>query len=216
MNFYLFIGFNFTILIAGIIAAFRFKRIDKIYLPVILCFWIGAVNETISLLLMLNGHQTLVNNNIYVLTESFLLTLFFKKSGIFSRHWHFLFFIGLFLLTWLLENWLLSPITKNSTYFRIVYSMIIVFFSINLINRLIFSTYGNLIKNATFILCVAFIIYFTYKVLLQSFVIYSVDRKSSFLLNIYIIMIYVNLGTNLLYALAVLWMPRKARYIMLY
>ena len=86
--------------------------------------------------------------------------------------------------------------------------------SISMINKLIFTIEGPLLREPTFLLCISFVIYFTFKALIQSFVIYGVNRTSAFLLNIYVIMVYINLVCNLLHALALLWMPRKARSIL--
>jgi len=68
--------------------------------------------------------------------------------------------------------------------------------------------------DAVFILCTGFIIYFTFKALIQAFAIYGFSRGNSFLLNIYIIMIYLNFLVNLLYLYAVLWIPTKIKYSM--
>lgn len=213
MNYYLYLSLNLAIYIAGIIALIRFKKIESIYYPVIICFWIAAINETLNIVLILNRETTTLNNNVYVLIESILLTVFFAKAGLFRHQKMVYYFTGLFLLVYVIENFIAGEISRNSTYFRIIYSFIIVLMSISLVNRLIFSTNRSLWKHASFILCLGFIVYFTYKVLMQSFVLYGIEKQSLFLLNIYLIMIYINLGTNLLYAYSVLWMHKRTRFL---
>jgi hypothetical protein len=210
MNYYLYVGFNLSIFIAGIIGLVRFTKIDPDYYPFLFCLWIGCVNELLSVVLIANGRQTLVNNNIYVLVESLMLTWFFKRKGLFKKRTWFPGLILAFTIFWTTET-LIRGITSNSTYFRIFYSFAIVIMSIDMVNEIIF-TEKKLARNSLFLLCVCFIVYFTYKALLQAFVLYGVNR-SSFLLHIYVLLIYVNLGVNLIFALAVLWMPQKMKFI---
>lgn len=211
MNFYLYAALSLTIFVAGVISLIRFPKINETYYPFVFCLWIGCINESLNIYLVINGYQTLLNNNIYALIESVLLIWFLKEGRLIKKH--FIILVLSLIIGWSVETFVIRNITDNSTLFRIFSSLAIVILSIKVINRLIFSQQKHLLKSSTFLLCIAFIIYFTYTVLVQSFVIYGVDRQSTFLLNIYVIMIYVNLAVNLLYALAVLWMPKKARYI---
>jgi hypothetical protein len=213
MNYYLYVGFNLSIFIAGIIGLVRFSRIDPAYYPFLFCLWIGCLNEVLSVVLIANGGKTLVNNNFYVLIESLMITWFFYKKRLFKKPPLFAVLILSFIVFWITET-LIRGITSNSTYFRIFYSFAIVIMSIHMVNEIIF-TEKKLTRNSVFLLCVCFIVYFTYKALLQAFVLYGVSR-SSFLLHIYVLLIYVNLGVNLVYALAVLWMPRKMKFIQPY
>lgn len=210
MNYYLYVGFNLSIFIAGIIGLVRFTRIDPDFYPFLFCLWIGCLNELLSVVLIAIGSQTLVNNNIYVLVESLMITWFFRKKRLFKKGAWYPVLITAFTVFWTTET-LIRGITSNSTYFRIFYSFAIVIMSIHMVNEIIF-TEKKLGRNAVFLLCVSFIVYFTYKALLQAFVLYGVSRRS-FLLHIYVLLIYVNLGVNLVYALAVLWMPRKMKFI---
>jgi hypothetical protein len=153
-----------------------------------------------------------VNSNIYVLLEALLLVLFFWKQKQIKTRSLFIALVGIIVTTWLIDNFYLHSITKNSTYFRIVYSFIIVFLSINLASHTVYSSDQSVLKDPLFIIAVSFIVYFTYKALIQCFVLYGSSSNTNFLLKIYIIMIYINLATNFLHLLAVLWMPGKPRY----
>jgi hypothetical protein len=214
MNFYLYSVLALCIFIPAIIALIRIKKIDSAFYPFVFFLFAGSLNELLSMLLILNKHQTIVNSNIYVLIEAVLLLCFFKKLGVFDgRKYSFNLLLSFIVLLWLSENFFIGKLTINSTYFRISYSLLLVFLSINVLNSMIFSTRKQLSRDALFLILVSFIIYFSCKALIQAFVIYGINRSSSFLLNIYIIMIYVNFIINLIYALAVLWIPRKNRFI---
>ena len=86
--------------------------------------------------------------------------------------------------------------------------------AINVTNSLIITEQRSLIKNPIFLLCISFIFFFTYTILVEIFWKYGLTKRSTFGFNVYIILEYVNLITNLVYALAILWMPRKQKFIL--
>ncbi len=213
MNFKIALLFSISIFIVGIIGIIRFKKINAIYYPFLFSIWIGCVTELISLILAENNIRSYVNNNIYIFIESILITFLFKNLGLFkaSKKVFYVLIISL-ILGWLVENIILGNITTFSVYFTIYSSFIIVLMSITIINRLLVKSRRKFFTNASFLLCIAFIIYFTFQVLVYSFWVYGVQSDSGFLLNIFSIMVYINLLTNLIYALAVLWMHKKQEF----
>jgi hypothetical protein len=113
--------------------------------------------------------------------------------------------------TWALENFVFSKIIYFSSYFRIVYSFIVVILSIALINRLIVTERKSLLSNPTFLLCVSFVFYYTLKVMVEAFWVYGINNKN-FSNNVYDISIITNFISNIIYAVAILWMPIKQRF----
>lgn len=214
MNYQLVTAFSFSILIPGVLALILFSKIERRYYPFIFCLFIGCANEVLSYYLTRHKMHTMINNNIYVLIESILITVYFKKAGLMENKFALLTLIVSLLLAWALETFVYGDIYSSGNYFRIFYSMLISFLSIQLLNRVLFSYHSNILTSPDFLLCLCFIIYFTYKALVQSFIIYGLTRHLYFQKKIYDILIYINLVVNLLYTLAVLWMPRKARFIM--
>ena len=120
-----------------------------------------------------------------------------------------------FIALWLIENFL-KKFSLFCDYFAIYYSFIIVLMSITTVNDLIVRSRSRIFTKANFLLCISFIFYFTYQVLIYSFWIYGVGSSRGFLLNVFSIMVYINLLTNLIYALAVLWMPKKLEFTLPY
>jgi hypothetical protein len=213
MNFYTVTVLSFSIFIPGIIGVFSFKRIQSSYYPFLFALWLGCLNEILSFLLIMNHQHNTVNNNIFVLFEAILLSWYFKEAGTLRKN-NLVFVITLLLLIWVAENLVFKTIDVNSSYFRIAASLLIVVLSIHLINHELGRYQPGILKNADFLLCCCFIIYFTYKALIQSFIIYGQTRDFRFLQKIYSILVYVNLGINLLYSIAVLCMPRKLKFIL--
>ena len=206
-----------SIFIAGIIAAFRFKQIHSIYYPFLYCIWIGSGNEILSYLLIRNKVYSSLSNNIYVLLEALLISLFFKRFGLFKKVPTLYYCIlTSIIVIWIAEGFVFGSIHQLSIYFRVFYSFVIVLMSIHCINSLITSSKGHLFKNPSFLLCIGFIVYFTYKVLIEAFFIYGIASSKNFQVIIFAILAYINLFTNLLYALATLWMPKRQAFTLPY
>jgi len=213
MDFFLGAALSYFIIVPVIIAIIRFSKIDNSYYPFIFCLCLGLINETLSVCLALSGHYNIVNSNIYLLLESFLLLWQFKRWGLFVRKkWMIPVLMIVLPGIWMLENFVFFSITRYSSYFLIAYSFMISFFSISIINRLIITERKKLIKNSTFILCVAFVMYYTVSVLSESFWIYGIDDDPVFSGKIQYISIITNFIAILLYTVAILWMPSKQKF----
>jgi uncharacterized membrane protein (DUF373 family) len=87
-----------------------------------------------------------------------------------------------------------------------------VFLAINQVNRLIVEEKKNLLSNSKFLICTGAMIFYTYKIMVESFYIFKLDQSNDFLSNIYYILVFVNLFVNLLFALAILWIPTRQRF----
>jgi hypothetical protein len=217
MSFLLSAIWSLSIGIAAIIACWRFSVIHPVFRPFIFYVWLAFANEILSIILAKVIHTNAVNSNIYVLLESLLLVWQFRKWGLFERYK--IIFSGLLavlVLAWAFENFIFSSIFRFSSWFRIFYSFIIVLLSISLLNRLILREKGFLLKNPIAMICLTFIVYYTYKILVEIFWVYGLNENSIFRSKVYFILNYINLFSNLIYALAVLWMPTKHRFTMGY
>ena len=205
--------FSFSIFIGGIIGIARFNKINKNFYPFLFLVWIACVNELVSYILIRTHHTTIFNSDLYVLTESLLLILLFRNFQLF-KHSGYLFYglIAFLVIFWLTEEFFIAGPNAINVYFRVSYSFIIVLLSITMINKIIAENKKKIFLNPLFILCAGFIIFFTYKVLVYSFWIYALNSGHKLLLDMFTIMIYINLLTNLIYAIAVLWMPKKLAF----
>jgi hypothetical protein len=217
MSFFISAIWSMSIGIAAMIACWKFRTIHPVFRPFIYCIWLALANEILSIIMVRTIHTNAVNSNIYVLLESLLIVWQFRKWGLFERYRIiFRLLLVLLVLAWIAENFILFSIHQFSSWFRIFYSFIIVLLSISLLNRQILGDKGVLLKNPVALICLAFIIYYTYKVLVETFWVYGLNESGIFRNKVYIILNYINLFSNLIYALAVLWMPTKHRFTMQY
>jgi hypothetical protein len=212
MNHKLVLLFAFSIILPSAVAIVKLRKINKIYLPFLLCIWIGSLNEFISYLLIDIYHKSnSINTNIYCLVEALLFTWFFKNLQLFTNNKVYISFIVFFTASWLIENLIILKSDSFDSYFTIIYSLVIVLMSITILNRLIVSQI-NLLTNSNFLICAALIIYFTFLALVEIFWLYRLDSSASFRLSTYRIMAYINFSVNLIFALAILWMHRKQEF----
>lgn len=218
LSYYLNMACSLSILIAAVIAWWRFKKIHQVFRPFIYCIWLGVFNEIISYgFLIPVFHNTAPNGNIYVLLEALLLLWQFKNWGLFKTYpLIFRSLVVFTVLIWITEVFIISNLFTVSSYFRIVYSFIIVLLSINLLNRHIIQEKTMLLKDSIGLICLAFIIFYTYKVMLEEFFLYGLYSSKPFAIKTFFIFSFINLFCNLIYALAVLWMPTKQRFSLPY
>jgi hypothetical protein len=205
--------FSFSIVIAAIIGVIRLHIIDKAFLPFILLLWAALLNEIATSISINLFHSNAETTNVYSLIEASLVTWQFKNWRLFTSNKLFKFLLLLFLGVWLIEVFFISSISTFITYFNVLYSFIIVLMSIQMINKLIVTTKNSLLKNASFLICLGFVIFFTYSIIVEIFWWYGLEGSDEFTNRIYEIVSVINLFVNLIFAVAVLFIPQKQRFI---
>jgi hypothetical protein len=206
---------NLTIWVPAIVGAIRYKKINSAYYLFIILIWAGIVNENFSIYIINKGYYNIIPYNVYSLIEAFLVICLFKRWKLFNaQKWIFYVILMLFSLVWFIEVIIVTRFREFASYFIIVYSFTIVLCSINQLNKLIVTSEGNLLKNATFLICIGFILYFTYSAFVETFLKFDFYNLPLLRQRIYSIVVYVNAFVNLLYAYAILWIPKKQNFIL--
>jgi hypothetical protein len=208
----------FVICIPALLGLARFNKTPASFRPFVYYIWFGLVNEIISAILPSFTGNNAVNSNIYVLIEGLaLLWVFyqwtFQSPG--TKKLYIVFALA-FVLLWLLDNCWLNPITKFNSVYRVFYSFIIVVLSINQLNLQIITERGSLFKNAIFLVCTGFIIFFSYRMVFEVFYLFELQFSTAFYNNLFDVLIIINLVCNLIYALAIAWIPTKQRFTLPY
>ncbi|MCW3074258.1 MAG: hypothetical protein JWP69_1327 [Flaviaesturariibacter sp.] len=215
MNYTITLICTFSIVIAAVTGLIRFKKIDQPYQPFLLFIWLSFFNECLSVLLAYTIRNNVINNNIFFLLQALIITWQFNNLKLFGQKHLFPILLALLSAGWLSEILIFSSINRFCSYFIVAHSFFIVLFSISMLNRLIVNESIHLLTNSIFLICIAFIIYFTLAILTEIFWLYGLNESSAFASNIQRILRYANLFANLLYALAVVWMPARPRFILL-
>jgi hypothetical protein len=148
--------------------------------------------------------------NIYSLAECMVILyqFYWWRENKLSRKWISAIAIVCFCI-WFSENIIAGYIFNFRPVFRISYAFFLVLISINEINYLITHENRRLLTNARFMICLAFLIFFLYQILLEASF-FIITKESSVVSNKIIeLAVYINLVVNMLYGVAVWQIPRK-------
>ena len=208
--------FSYSIFIPAIAGLVRLRGVDQAFVPFIVLLWVGVLNEIVNTVVINKGLSNALNDNIYGLLESYLVLWYFKRQQLFEgRENLFKVLIFLYAGAWVLINFFMFSIHIFSSYFNIFYGLCIVLMSIHHISRLLINGKKRLLQQASFLVAIGFISFFTYKILIEIFWVYGLNASDEFRRQVYRLLAYINLSVNLLYFIAVLWMPKKQEYTLL-
>jgi magnesium-transporting ATPase (P-type) len=102
-------------------------------------------------------------------------------------------------------------------YFFILYSFALIFFSVSTFNRMVVNERSSIFKNPKFWICLGVIIFYSFFIVYSSTgVTFMYVPSKEFRRGLQDIMVYSNLLVNLLYAVAVIWIPRKKNFTSLF
>jgi hypothetical protein len=197
--------------IAGIV---RFRKIDPVYYPFIFLMWAGALNEIVGTLLSFTIRNNTYSFNTFTLIEALLITWQFRKWNLFSKNiniYHSLIF--LFTGGWLVYFFILGYINTFNSHFLIMQGFILVFMTVNYLNKLISKAEGSLVKDPRFIICIAFLLYFTINCTLASFWLFDFELPPELRTKVFSIIAWMNVFGNLLYTVAIVLFPAKQKFL---
>jgi hypothetical protein len=212
---------SLSIGIAVIIGIVRFRRIDPSYYPFIYNTIAALVIEIMNRILMETGHPKLFIFllNTFSYFDFFLFTLLFHNWGLFNRKkTTFIAIAGIFFLIWAASNAIFTGFIKLNLYFFILYSFALIFFSVSTFNKMVVHERSSIFRNPKFWICLGVITFYSFFIVWSSTGISLFYDKTSpeFRRGLQAINVYSNLLVNLLYAVAVIWIPRKKNFTSLF
>lgn len=189
-------------------ALLTLNRIRRYWLPFFCMLLLSFFAEAFSFYFIgyLHKSNALVIK-IYSLAECLLLTYqFYLWQN--KRYLSFYAVLAtLCLLFWIVENIVFKNLSNFVPYFRVFYAFIVVLLSVNLINSLMVSQRTLLLTNPVFVLCAAFIIFFTYQIIYEAS--YFVGAEKYVVANkIILLFAYVNAIVNMIYAVVIRLIPK--------
>jgi len=190
----------------------RYKYVLPVYRPFLFFIWIGTFNEALSWVLIEVNRNNVINSNIYVLVEYMILLLIFFRWNDDARKNRYYFLLAAGAAIWFTDNFIIHSLNTINSLFRVFYSIVVLFLSINQINKLIVYEKKKLIRNAMFQVCMAFVFFYSYKAFIETFYILQLPFSKLFYMNLFQVLLFVNLFTNLVYAIAVLCIPTKREF----
>ncbi len=209
--------------IAGLV---RWNKMDPGYKPLILIFGCAYLAEQYRFLQVINFNYKLgwplplsfLGYNLYILIISILYPIWFSKQGDFRKYpWILYLLIFLMVAGWTTDHFFIpgNDLFKPTKYFRIFYSFILCMLAIQHLNILLVTERKSLLKNSSFLVCIAILLFFLPYVLTESATFFIYNTSKSFSDSVYnyrrisLFFIYT------IYTLAVLWAPPKKKFIQL-
>lgn len=215
MPYWFYVISNFSIALPALAGIVRYRRVAAAWHPFLLLCCLGLGNELLSFWLMNRVRSNMVNSNCYVLAEYLLLVWQFARWNRWPKAsaWY----AGVSgMLAWLTDNLLWHHLRDNNSFFRVTYSVAIVLFSIDRINRLAVLEKARLWKNASFVVCTGFLLYYCMKATCEAFNLFPLQLDNHFRLLLWSVLSVINLFANLVYFGGILWIPRKEAFILHY
>jgi len=203
-----------SILLPIITGLIRLRRIDKSYRPFFILLCIGFLTEVISFIMIQGYRDNTIPLNIYVLLEWTFIAWQFHNWGFLRQRKNWFYALLIFAaLLWATENLIFKQIRHFSPYFLFFYSFLIVLLSVNKINFMITHDNRNLFRNPKFLICIGFIIYFIYMIVyFWAYEVSLFGGKLEISITINFLMSYVNVFTNIIYAIAFLLIPAPQKF----
>jgi len=214
-SFLLSLVLNFSVAIPAVAGVIRFKQVIKRFYPFLFLVWLGLFNESLSLAMIYTTGGNAVNGNLYVFIEFLLILWQFYRWNT-RRLAIYIVAIVLGSMVWITDNFILNSITQNNSLFRAFYSFVILLFSIDQISKLTVFVSGNLLKNAIFIICIAFVFYYGCKTFVEMNNALHVGLPPHILADFWTTMSFVNALSNIFYAIAILCIPTREEFIFPY
>ena len=202
---------SMTILFPFISGLVRVRMISRLYRPFLLLIATGVLTEIISRIAINYFRNNNVIINIYSLTECLLIIaqFYYWRYHSRTRRWYPYFGI-LCIAIWIWENlFFRDGIVEVGSIFRVSEAFILVILSINEINYLLINDNKNLLKNARFLICAGFLVYFLYQILLEGSIYISTQQQGSITARIIEVSSYINAFVNIIYGIAVWYIPKR-------
>ncbi|MDB5251164.1 MAG: hypothetical protein JWP27_333 [Flaviaesturariibacter sp.] len=206
--------FSLSIGIAAILAAVRLRAIPRAFLPFVLLLWARFGAELAAAFLPATSDARTVLQNVVSLAEGLLLLWQFRRWDAFAgNRWIYPLLMALFCFVWTGET-VAQPLRAVSPYYTLLCSITMAVASLHLLTCLLFERTGQLLPDPVFLVCLAFLLSFLFAVVMELFLVYGLQGSAGFRAGVRDLLSFVNLISNLLFAIAVLWIPRKPRYIL--
>lgn len=206
---------NHSILFPVVAGIIRFRYLGKDFLLFVLLIWVGAVNDTLSLFLSYSVGNNALNGNIYVLAE-YLCILYIFRIWNGNGMKRYIIWATVGLLVWVMDNFVIHAIRDNNSLFRIVYSVVLIFFSVDRFNNIVIADKGQLFRNPEFLICLAFVVYYFCKAFAEILNAYSVPFDAMFYKRLWLGLAVVNFLANITYGIAILCIPKKKEFTLHY
>lgn len=209
---------SLSIVFAVVIGIVRFRKADPAYYPFLYRIFLVLLVEITARLFFLSADPrnfTVVINTFSILDYCLFTWLFHNWRLFNGNRTVFVSFLGIGIVAWVIITLVLQNIHTPNFGFRVFYPAILIAFSVNTFNKAVVNDRGNIFRNPKFWICLAIIIFYTFFILvcMVNLNLFRYVTKP-FRQNLQEINVCSNILANFLYAVAILWIPRKQNFMM--
>jgi hypothetical protein len=204
--------FSMSIVFAVIIGIIRWRVIDAAYYPFLYNIFLALLVEILN---GLHPYSTLTVEtlNVFSILDFCLFAWLFHNWGLFNyNEKRFSILIISMVLIWAIITFFVSGFSNINNAFLIIYSLILIFLSVTTFNKIVVQERVNIFTNAKFWICIGIIIFYSFFIVTRATDLSAgllLTISNAFLRSLQKINSYSNVLVNLLYAVAVVWIPRK-------
>jgi hypothetical protein len=213
-------------LIPFITGLIRFKKMDPAYHSLIYIFGAATVAECIRFILVYNfytHHQeeiyrSYIGYNLYVLAIGLLYTHLFFKWGIFKEYvWIYRLMLAALSLVWVWDHFIFKgfQIHAQTIVYRLFYAFFLCLYAIQQINRLLVIERGNLLVNASFLVCFCILFFFLPYIISEGIFLFNPKVSLQFGKAVFLFRSIAIPINYIIFTIAVLWIPPKKNFILL-
>ena len=219
---------SITLAAAGGIITYYRKRVNAVFYPFLLCLVAGSCNEMLVLVHSFaaphnnNDNTPLVLNNIYILVEFILLSLFFARINRGNKKWQLFLFVivTLLCLVWVYEALVKHKITAYCSLPYFLFSVTLSTFAFRQLSMQFWSNYSELQSKYISFVCIVFVVFYTYCAFVMSMYVFIpfseillLEKKYGYFSAITLILKIVNLLSNLSFVILFIWINFRQKYL---
>lgn len=212
---------SLSISITLIIGVIRYKLIDSSYYPFFYLAGISLLAEVGNYFFTKNKIYPFVTAtiNIFCLIEFIFYTWLFHLWGLFNFKLKIIMAIVVsYFMVWIVLVLFAGTVFKPLFYFRILYSLTLIFFAVTTFNKFVIQERAAIFKNPKFWIVAGIIIFFSFYLLIQSanLSLFGATTSKVFRRGLTGVVSYSNLIVNLIFAIGALCIPRKKNFTKLF
>lgn len=213
-TFHLFILSAFSIALPAIASLFRRKPWYDRYLAFSVLLWIGLLNEILSYVFIRYQRNNHVNANLYSVMEClYVIYFFYKINPVKTRVFWILGLLSL--IIWMTDNIILHSLNSDNALFRLMAAFCIIYLAMDRLNQLFLNEEATVYKRTEIGICFTLLIHFMYKSFLTIFNLFPMGISPEFYAGLWLIFSLVNLATNFVYFIIIVWISKPKAFILL-
>ena len=198
-----------SITIPAVATLLRAKSITRGFSPFLILIWIWVITDFLGLYFWSYNEISIVNGIHFLFESQLVLYQFYSWKLIYKVFYRTTSII--FAIFWIAEvYYLVKSGGFLMTYFVCIYAFTFSLLSIRMISSLVDHEKTIVIRNPIFLICAAFILYFTFTAIMSVFRMPLLKTNDgAFVTGTYFFMYFILIICNLLYTKAIACMPTR-------